>query len=138
MPWCSGRGWGWAPGYRRGAITLTDRGMSDDKLVCSDQPSPRRNASVCCVFSISMRNARDCSIPGGAARNACEGWCEASEALARARLRDATWRGRRSSSDGARTRVRKLDRMRNGSAGPILASYVNAKPEPRSSGPQCH
>ena len=28
-------------------------------------------------------------------RNACEGWCEVGQALARARPRDATWRGPR-------------------------------------------
>jgi len=26
-------------------------------------------------------------------RNACEGWCGAAQALARARPRDATWQG---------------------------------------------
>jgi inorganic pyrophosphatase len=26
-------------------------------------------------------------------RNACEGWCDANEAIARARHRDGTWRG---------------------------------------------
>lgn len=78
-----------------GAITLTDRGMSDDKLICSDQPltaTERRNVLrffhlyAKCKGLLNVWRRR----PG---RNACEGWCEASQALARARLRDATWRG---------------------------------------------
>ena len=43
-----------------GAVTLTDRGMSDDKLVCSAQPitaSERRNVLR---FFTSMRSARGC------------------------------------------------------------------------------
>ncbi len=40
-----------------GAVTLIDRGMSDDKLVCSDA---RRSAATCCDFSTSMRSARGC------------------------------------------------------------------------------
>jgi inorganic pyrophosphatase len=78
-----------------GAITLTDRGMSDDKLICSDQPvtaTERRN--VLCFFHFYAKCKGLLNVwrrrPG---RNACEGWCEAGEALARARLRDATWRG---------------------------------------------
>ena len=78
-----------------GAITLTDRGMSDDKLICSDRPvtaTERRN--VLRFFHFYAKCKRLLNVwrrrPG---RNACEGWCEASAALARARLRDATWRG---------------------------------------------
>src|SRR6266853_504540 len=56
-----------------GAVTLTDRGMRDDKLVCSDAPP-----------SPSERR------PG---RNACEGWCATAHVLARARPRDDTWQG---------------------------------------------
>jgi inorganic pyrophosphatase len=78
-----------------GAVTLTDRGMSDDKLVCSDQPlnsAQRQNVLRFFHFYAKCKGLlnvwRRC--PG---RNACEGWCEANEALARARLRDATWHG---------------------------------------------
>jgi inorganic pyrophosphatase len=50
-----------------GAVILTDHGMSDDKLICSSRRRPGRNA--------------------------CEGWCEAEQAMARARPRPATWQG---------------------------------------------
>jgi inorganic pyrophosphatase len=78
-----------------GAVTLTDRGMSDDKLICSEHPP---DASACrrvlrffhfyakCKGLLNLWRRR----PG---RNACEGWREAREALARAQPRDATWRG---------------------------------------------
>lgn len=78
-----------------GAVTLTDRGMSDDKLVCSDgplSPSERRNVLrffnfyAMCKGLLNLWRGR----PG---RNACEGWCSAAQALARARPRDETWRG---------------------------------------------
>jgi inorganic pyrophosphatase len=79
----------------RGAVTFTDRGMSDDKLVCSDRPlGARERLRVLRFFRFyavckGLLNVwRRC--PG---RNACEGWCAASEALARARPRDDTWRG---------------------------------------------
>ena len=78
-----------------GAVTLTDRGMSDDKLICSHYPlstSERRNILwffhfyARCKALINFWRQR-----GG--RNACEGWCEARYALGRARARDNTWRG---------------------------------------------
>ena len=78
-----------------GAITLTDRGMQDDKLVCSDRPltsSQRRDVLrffhvyAKCKGLLNLWRRR----PG---RNACEGWCAAEHAIARARPRDAAWRG---------------------------------------------
>ena len=78
-----------------GAVTLTDRGMSDDKLICSDRApslSQRRNVLrffhfyAACKGLLNVWRRR----PG---RNACEGWCEAANALARARPRDDTWNG---------------------------------------------
>jgi len=78
-----------------GAVTLTDRGMSDDKLICSDRApslSQRRNVLrffhfyAACKGLLNIWRRR----PG---RNACEGWCEAAYALARARPRDDTWNG---------------------------------------------
>jgi inorganic pyrophosphatase len=78
-----------------GAVTLTDRGMTDDKLICSHQSlhaKQRRNVlrffhlyARCKAFLNLLRRQ-----PG---RNGCDGWCEASEAIARARPRDATWEG---------------------------------------------
>jgi inorganic pyrophosphatase len=78
-----------------GAVTLTDRGMQDDKLVCSDEPlAPSQRRNVLRFFHFYARYKGLLNFcrrrPG---RNACEGWCEAAEALARARPRDETWQG---------------------------------------------
>ncbi len=78
-----------------GAVTLTDRGMSDDKLICSAQPiTDRQRRRVLRFFRFYARCKALLNFvrrrPG---RNACEGWCEASAALARARPRDDAWRG---------------------------------------------
>lgn len=78
-----------------GAITLRDRGMIDDKLVCSHAAlTPGERRMVLSFFALYAKCKRMLNFvrrrPG---RNACEGWIEASDALARARLRDGTWRG---------------------------------------------
>jgi inorganic pyrophosphatase len=78
-----------------GAITLRDRGMIDDKLVCSHEAlRPGERLMVLCFFAFYAKCKGLLNFvrrrPG---RNACEGWMEASAALARAWLRDATWRG---------------------------------------------
>ena len=78
-----------------GAVTLTDRGMSDDKLICSHVPvTPEQRHRVLRFFDfyawckglLNLMRRR----PG---RNACDGWCDARDAIARARPRDDTWRG---------------------------------------------
>ncbi len=70
-----------------GAVTLTDGGRSDDKLVCNDQPlSPTERRDVLRFFHFYARCKgllNLCLLRPG--RNACEGWCDASEAIARAR-----------------------------------------------------
>jgi len=78
-----------------GAVTLTDRGMRDDKLVCSDEPpSPSERRKVLRFFHFYAKCKGLLNVwrrrPG---RNACEGWCGAAQALARARPRDDTWQG---------------------------------------------
>ncbi len=78
-----------------GAVVLTDRGMKDDKLICSaDPPTPSKRRAVMRFFRFYARCKGLLNIwrrrPG---RNACEGWCEAAEAIARARPRDDTWTG---------------------------------------------
>jgi inorganic pyrophosphatase len=78
-----------------GAVTLTDRGMSDDKLICSQQPiSHRQRRMVLRFFRFYARCKGVLNLmrrrPG---RNACDGWCDAGAAIARARPRDSTWRG---------------------------------------------
>jgi inorganic pyrophosphatase len=78
-----------------GAVTLTDRGMSDDKLICSHLPmSHRQRRMVLRFFHFYARCKGLLNLvrrrPG---RNACEGWGDARAAIARARPRDDTWRG---------------------------------------------
>ncbi len=78
-----------------GAVTLTDRGLSDDKLICSDHPPSRAECrNVLRFFHFYARCKKLLNYwrrrPG---RNACEGWCEASEALARARPMTNAWTG---------------------------------------------
>ena len=78
-----------------GAITLMDRGMSDDKLICSDcPPSPDELRKVLAFFHFYARCKGLLNLwrrrPG---RNACDGWCSASEAIARARPLPGAWTG---------------------------------------------
>ncbi|MDH3411716.1 MAG: inorganic diphosphatase [Gammaproteobacteria bacterium] len=78
-----------------GAVTLTDRGMSDDKLICSAQPlQPSERQKVLRFFGFYARCKAVLNFwrrrPG---RNTCDGWCEAMFALSRARVRDDTWHG---------------------------------------------
>jgi inorganic pyrophosphatase len=78
-----------------GAVVLTDRGMTDDKLICSARPlRPSERRSVLRFFRFYAKCKGLLNLwrrrPG---RNACEGWCEADQALARARPRDDTWHG---------------------------------------------
>ena len=78
-----------------GAVILTDRGMTDEKLICSERaltPSERRKVLrffrfyAACKGLLNVWRRRS-------GRNACEGWCEATEALAHARPRDDTGHG---------------------------------------------
>jgi inorganic pyrophosphatase len=78
-----------------GAVTLTDRGMSDDKLVCSLYPlSDAEKRNVLRFFRFYAKCKALLNIlrrrPG---RNACDGWLEAAQALVRAQPRDPGWRG---------------------------------------------
>ncbi len=78
-----------------GAVTLTDRGLSDDKLVCSHRPLTQGDIRKVlrffhfyakCKGLLNLVRRR----PG---RNACEGWCSAAQAFARARPLPAAWTG---------------------------------------------
>jgi inorganic pyrophosphatase len=78
-----------------GAVTFTDRGMSDDKLICSERPPSaveRRRVLRFFRFYAKCKGLLN-AWRGRPGRNACEGWCDASEALARARPRDHSWSG---------------------------------------------
>jgi len=77
------------------AVTLTDRGMADDKLICSEhRPSPAEIDAVLRFFRFYARCKgllnRWRRRPG---RNACEGLRSASEAIARARPLTGAWTG---------------------------------------------
>ena len=78
-----------------GAITLRDRGMIDDKLICSAGPleaSERRavlrffHFYAVCKGLLNRARRR----PGV---NACEGWLDARAAIARAEPRRRDWKG---------------------------------------------
>ena len=78
-----------------GAVTLMDRGMVDDKLVCSAHPLTSADRQrVLRFFGLYARCKALLNLvrrrPG---RNACEGWIDADRALARARPREEGWTG---------------------------------------------
>ena len=78
-----------------GAITLTDRGMSDDKVVCGERaPTPAQRRNLLRFFRLYARCKGMLNVwrrrPG---RNACDGWCTAHFAIGRARPRDGSWHG---------------------------------------------
>ena len=70
-----------------GAVGLTDRGMYDDKLICSHRSMRPWHRFLILLF---FRFYAKCKgvlnyFRGRPGRNACEGWCDADEAIARAR-----------------------------------------------------
>ena len=78
-----------------GAVVLTDRCMSDDKLICSNEAlSPNEQRNVLRFFHLYARCKALLNLyrrrPG---RNACDGWLRADQAFARARVRDDSWHG---------------------------------------------
>lgn len=78
-----------------GAVTLTDRGMCDDKLVCCDRrPSAAECEAVVRFFHFYARCKGLLNLwRGRPGRNGCDGWLDAAEAIARARPRGDAWRG---------------------------------------------
>jgi len=78
------------------AVGLTDRGMYDDKLICSQRPLRRWQKTLVLGF---FRLYSRCKwllnqARGRAGRNACEGWGDAQSAIARASPRNPlTWKG---------------------------------------------
>lgn len=79
-----------------GAVGLTDRGMYDDKLICSAAPATPRQRFLILLF---FRFYAKCKgvlnfFRGRPGRNGCDGWCDATEAISRARPRtDKNWTG---------------------------------------------
>lgn len=78
-----------------GAVTLMDRGMVDDKLICSHLPvTGAERDRVLRFFRVYARCKALLNLwRGRPGRNACEGWRSAGEALARARPRGTDWPG---------------------------------------------
>lgn len=79
----------------RGAIGLAERGMYDDKLICSETPvTPTTRRRVVAFFHAYSAAKRLLNLLRGLARDGrCTGWGEATPALARARPRDGQWQG---------------------------------------------
>ena len=78
-----------------GAVTMIDRGMSDDKLVCSATAvTTSQQRDVLRFFRLYARCKGILNLlrrrPG---LNACDGWHSARFALSRARPRTASWHG---------------------------------------------
>jgi inorganic pyrophosphatase len=78
-----------------GAVILIDRGMTDDKLICSAHPvSATERQRLLRFFAFYARCKGLLNLwrrrPG---RNACGGWCSAQDALARARPCRPGWQG---------------------------------------------
>jgi inorganic pyrophosphatase len=76
-----------------GAVTLTDRGISDDKLICSSAPlteAQRRTVLRFFAFYAKCKGVLNFlrQRPG---RNQCEGWRSARSALERAKPRTGDW-----------------------------------------------
>ena len=78
-----------------GAIGLTDRGLYDDKLICSHQPiMERQRRRVVRFFHVYARCKSLLNFcRGRPGLNRCNGWGDAGAAISRARIRDETWRG---------------------------------------------
>jgi inorganic pyrophosphatase len=78
-----------------GAVGLSDRGLYDDKLICSTRPiDPSERLRVLRFFRLYARCKKLLNVwRGRPGRTACEGWYDAADALARARPRDAAWQG---------------------------------------------
>ena len=78
-----------------GAVTLCDRGMCDDKLVCAaEQPSQAELDKVLRFFHFYAKCKAVLNLwRGRPGRNACEGWCTADAAMRRAVPLRGDWTG---------------------------------------------
>ena len=79
-----------------GSVGMTDRGMYDDKLICSHYPVGRwQRFQVLLFFTIYAKCKWLLNLARGqTGRNACEGWGEPKAAIARAHpFNQATWEG---------------------------------------------
>ena len=79
-----------------GAIRMIDRGLYDDKLICSHSPIPPWKQGLILLFFMIYAKAKSLLnlTRGRKGRNSCEGWHEANGALARATPRaHVDWKG---------------------------------------------
>ena len=79
-----------------GAVGLTDRGMYDDKLICSTRPVGEMQRRLAILFFHFYARCKSLlnRLRGRPGRNACEGWCSAADAISRARPREqGDWSG---------------------------------------------
>ena len=78
-----------------GAVMMTDRGLKDDKLICAEHsPDAAQRKKVLRFFRFYAKCKGWLNMwRGRSGRNACEGWCEAGDALARAQPRHGSWQG---------------------------------------------
>jgi inorganic pyrophosphatase len=79
-----------------GAVGLTDRGMYDDKLICSHHPVGRWQRSLVLFFFIFYARCKWLLnlVRGQKGHNACQGWGDPKAAIARARPRnEEAWQG---------------------------------------------
>lgn len=69
-----------------GAVGLTDRGMYDDKLICSQTALGHWQRRLILLFFHLYAGCKGMLnlLRRHGGRNACEGWCDAREAIARA------------------------------------------------------
>jgi len=77
-----------------GAVRMVDHGMLDDKLICSDlPPDPLQRQKVLRFFRFYAKCKGLLNVVRGRlGRNACEGWRDAAQAIARARPRGSSSR----------------------------------------------
>ena len=78
-----------------GAITLTDRGQSDDKLICSELPPTAQDIRRLLQFFRFYARCKAMlnTLRGRPGRNACEGWLDAADAIQRASPLSGGWIG---------------------------------------------
>ncbi|MBN2320376.1 MAG: inorganic diphosphatase [Acidobacteria bacterium] len=78
-----------------GAIRITDRGLHDDKLICSSRPVGRLKRFLILLFFKFYAKCKGLInfCRGYSGRNYCHGWQDAGETLERASIRDACGSG---------------------------------------------
>ena len=78
-----------------GAVGLSDRGMYDDKMICShDGMNQTERERVLRFFRFYGQFKRLLNLyRGRPGLTRCEGWGSAEDAIVRARPRDAAWHG---------------------------------------------